>query len=253
MRLKNKIALITGSTRGIGKGIALRFAEEGATVVINGTKEESVSEVVTELRKQGYSAFGSPFDVSNRDETFKEIERIRQDVGFVEILVNNAGISPKKDGKRVLIKDMSYQEWTRVIDVNLNGVFNCCQGVIPAMIEANKGKIVNISSSFARYYSHLATSHYITTKAAMIAFTHALCGELAQYGINCNALAPGRAWTDLTKHAPESVNKEFAATVPMKRFAEIDEIANATLFLSSEESSYINGATIDVNGGVFMS
>lgn len=148
-----------------------------------------------------------------------------------------------------MIRDMSYAEWIRVIDVNINGAFNCTRRVIPGMIERRQGKIINIASAFVRRYSPLTASHYLTSKAALIGFTHALCGELAHYGINCNALSPGRTWTEMVKETPEEKNNEFHSHIPMGRFAEIGDIANAALFLASEEAAYVNGATLDVNGG----
>lgn len=251
--LSGQVALITGSTGGIGKSIADAFAAAGATVWINGSDPLRVQATVEEINAGGGKAVACPFDVADRSAVFREVNTAKEKTGPATILVNNAGISPKKNGKISKILEMDFEEWQKVIDVNLNGVFNCCQSVLPDMVDAGSGKIITISSAFGRYYSNLASAHYMTTKAAVIAFTHALCGEMASMGIQCNAVAPGRAWTDLTRKAPMTVNEAFAATIPMKRFAEIEEITNVVMFLASEKSSYINGATIDVNGGVFMS
>lgn len=252
LRLKNEVALITGSSRGIGKEIAVLFAKEGATVIINGLNSDNVAMTVNELREKGYKAEGSTFDTTDRQTIFLETKRLAEKYGDISILVNNAGISPKKNGRKVPIKDMEFGEWAKVLDVNINGVFNCCQAVIPGMITMERGKIINMTSAFAKRYNSIAPAHYVTTKAAVIGLTHALCGELAGYGINCNAIAPGRAWTEMTRFAPKEINDGFMKEIPSNRFAETSDIAYAALYLASEESSYVNGATIDVNGGFLM-
>lgn len=252
MRFGDEVVLVTGSTRGIGKGIAKAFAEEGALVIINGTSEASVDAVTKELTESGLKAVGCAFSTADREAAMKAIAQIVSSVGAISVLVNNAGISPKKDGKKVLIKDMDYEEWTSVMDVNVNGVFTCCQAVIPGMIERQKGRIINIASAFARYYASLSAAHYITTKTAVIGLTHALAGELAEYGICCNAVAPGRAWTEMTRKQPAEVNEAFQKTIPLGRFAQIEDIAQAVLFLASKEAGYFTGATLDVNGGICM-
>lgn len=252
MKFKQEIVLVTGSTRGIGKGIAEAFAKEGAKVIINGVSEDRVKNTVLEFRASGYDAYGAVFDVSNFNGTCKEIDRIKNDIGAITILVNNAGISPKKNNRKVLFKDMEYEEWSKVVDVNLNGVFNCSRAVINDMIHANRGKIINISSAFARYYSPISSSHYVTTKTAVLGITRAISGETCMHGINCNAIAPGRAWTEMTIKQPKEVNDAFMETIPVGEFAKVEDIAAVALFLASEEASYIHGATVDVNGGICM-
>lgn len=252
MKLTNRVALVTGSSRGIGRSIVDLFAENGATVIVNATKQEEVEKAVLELRTKGFSAYACVCDVTDRNALELSLKEVQQQSGKVSILVNNVGISPKKNGKRVPVHEMDPHEWDRVVDVNFTSMFNCCHLLIPNMLELGYGKIINISSLSARQYTWFTSSHYIATKAAVIGFTHALSGELCSYGINCNCIAPGRAWTDLTRTLPEEVNLAIAETIPVKRLAECEEIANVALFLASEESSYIHGATIDVNGGCFM-
>lgn len=252
MKFQKDIVLITGSSRGIGKGIAKAFAEEGATVIINGISEEHVNCTVSEFKETGKKAIGCVFDTSDSISTKAQVKRISETVGKITVLVNNAGISPKRNNKKIMFQDMTYDEWSRTVDVNLNGVFNCCQGVITDMMEMKRGKIINISSAFARYYTDFSAAHYIATKTAVLGLTRAIAGEAAPYGINCNAIAPGRTWTDMTRVQPEEVNQAFMDTVPMGRFAEIEELAKVVLFLASEDAAYINGATLDVNGGVCM-
>jgi 3-oxoacyl-[acyl-carrier protein] reductase len=252
MRLKGMVALVTGSGRGIGKSIATLFAQEGATVLVNDVDADKVKQVLEELKEKGYQAYGCPFDVTDRAAINDALNKVVDLSGHVDILVNNAGISPKKNGQKIPLKDMSYEEWTWVVDVNLNGVFNCCQAVIPGMIKNKRGKIINISSASARVYTAFTGAHYITTKAAVIGLTHALAGELAEYGINVNAIAPGRVWTEMAAKVPQKVNDDFLQAIPLKKFASTEDIAKSALFLASEESSYITGTTLDVNGGFFM-
>lgn len=251
-RLIKEVALITGSSKGIGREIALLFAKEGAKVIINGTNQEQVERTVKEMNGMGYNVYGSVFDTTDRNAISKEINTIESELGYITVLVNNAGISPKKDGQKVRVQDMDYAEWLRVMDVNINGVFNCCQAVIPRMVEAKKGKIINISSAFARRYSAITASHYVTSKTAIIGFTQALCGELAEHGINCNSIAPGRTWTEMTRLVSDEANETFMKDIPMKRFAEALDIAKAALYLASEDAAYVNGSTLDINGGYAM-
>lgn len=252
MKFKDRVVLVTGSTRGIGKGIAEAFAAEGAHVIINGVTPERVNETVAELKEKGYAASGSVFDTADFAAVMKAAEEIKKEIGAVEILVNNAGISPKKNGKKVEFRHMDAEDWNRVVDVNLNGVFNCCRAVINDMIEAKYGKIINISSAFARYYAPMSMAHYMATKTAVLGLTRSISGETCQYGINCNAVAPGRTWTEMTRGVPEEVNQAFMKTIPAGRFAEVEEMASAVLYLASDEAAYIHGATIDVNGGACM-
>lgn len=252
MKLSGEVALITGSSRGIGKSIARLFAENGATVIINATHRDAVEKTVAEFKENGYSAYPCVFDVTDREGLKKAIEEVQEVAGKITILVNNTGISPKKNGKPVPVHEMDPAEWDHVVDVNFTGMFNCCQVVVPHMIEARHGKIINISSLSARQYTWFTSCHYIATKMGVIGLTHALSGELCKYNINVNCIAPGRAWTDLTRMLPEEVNNAIAETIPVKRLAESEEIASVALFLASEDASYIHGATIDVNGGCYM-
>jgi len=252
MKLKGEVALITGSSRGIGKSIAELFAANGATVIVNGSHAEAVEKTVSELNAKGYAAYPCVFDVTDRAGLKAAIEAVTEIAGKITILVNNSGISPKKNGKPVPLHEMDPAEWDHVVDVNFTGMFNCCQAVIPHMIDIRHGKIINISSLAARQYISYAASHYIATKTAVIGLTRALSGELCQYNINCNCIAPGRVWTDLTRMLPQEVNEAIAQTVPVKRLAECEEMASVALFLASSDSSYMHGATLDVNGGSYM-
>jgi len=252
MKLKGNVALVTGAGAGIGKNIATLFAEQGATVLINDVDADKIDQVVQELKQKGFQAFSCLFDVTDRGSINDALAKATKFSGPVDILVNNAGISPKKNGQKIPLKNMPYDEWLRVVDVNLNGVFNCCQAVIPEMVKNKKGKIINISSASARVYTAFTGAHYITTKAAVIGLTHALAGELAEYGINVNAIAPGRVWTEMAAKVPKKVNDDFLQTIPMKKFASTEDIAKAALFLASEDACYITGTTLDVNGGFFM-
>ena len=251
--LKNEVALITGGARGIGYAIAEKYAENGATVIINAAHEETADKAVSALREKGYKAYPCVFDVTDREHLFDAVKKVTQITGDITILVNNAGISPKKDGKPVAVVDMDFEEWQHVMDVNLNGMFNCAQAVLPSMLKAASGKIINISSASARVYTDFTSSHYITSKTAIIGFTHALAGELALKGIQCNCIAPGRCWTDMTRRLPLEANNAIAETILTKRLGETEEVANVALFLAAKGTEYMTGTTIDINGGYFMS
>lgn len=254
LRLAGEVALVTGSAQGIGKDIATLFAKEGAKIIINDIKQDAIDDAVEELKGQGYDAYGCKFDVTMRPEEIEALlAPVVEKTGNVSILVNNAGVSPKpNDGRKSPVEEMPYEEWNLVVDINFNGVFNCTKAVVEPMIAAQHGKIINMSSMSAQFYTEFTGIHYIATKAGVIGLTHALCGELAQYNINVNAIAPGRIWTPMARMVAPEVNQKVMAQIPMRRFGETIDIAKAALFLASSESKYINGTTLDVNGGWYM-
>ena len=252
LKLHNEVALITGSAQGIGRQIAEVFAMEGATVIINDLVQEKIDQAVSELSAKGCKAVGCRFNVCNPEEIETALSETTRQTGPVSILVNNAGVSPKTNGVKLSIWEMPHKEWNTVVDINFNGVFNCTKAVVNDMIAARKGKIINMSSMSAKFYTAFTGIHYIATKMGVIGLTHALCGELAQYNINVNAIAPGRIWTPMARMVPKDVNEKVMQEIPMRRFGEVEDIAQAALFLASKEASYINGTTLDVNGGWYM-
>lgn len=248
MKVKNRIAIITGSGQGIGKAIALTFAREGAKIAVNDISfnEAKALETVEELRKLGVEAELFLADVSKEEDVNTMVEKVLARFGRVDILVNNAGIN--RDG---LLHKGNLANWEAVMAVNLNGPFICTKAVLPSMRGQGYGRIVNLSSLTARI-GILGTGYYATSKAGLIGLTKVTAVENATKGITCNALAPGYINTDMMNKYPEEQLNALKAKIPMGRFAEPSEVADAALFLASDASSYITGAVLDINGGSFI-
>ncbi len=237
MKLKNKVAIVTGAAQGIGKGIALALAKEGANVVISDIK--GVYDVVREIETMGVKALCVKADVSNKKEVEEMVEKTLDRFGRIDILVNNAGIFPF-----VNLTEMKEEDWDKVLNINLKGIFNCTKAVLNEMIKQKSGNIINISS-IAAMVGFKGLSHYCASKAGVIGFTKSTALELAQYGIRVNAIAPGGVETLGTG----KIDKNFIKSLPIKRIGVPKDIANAALFLASEDSSYITGQCIVVDGG----
>ena len=248
MKIKDRVALITGSGQGIGKAIALKFAAEGALIAVNDIpfNETKAKETVEELRALGAQAELFLADVTKEDEVDAMVEAVRARFSRVDILVNNAGIN--KDG---MLHKASSANWQAVMAVNLTGPFNCTKAVLPSMRAQGYGRIVNMSSLTARI-GVFGTGYYATTKAGLIGLTKVTAVENVIKGITCNALAPGYINTDMMLKYPKEQLDALIAGIPMGRFAEPSEIADAALFLASDASSYITGAVLDINGGSFI-
>jgi len=248
MKINNRVALITGSGQGIGKAIALNFAREGAKIAINDISfnEAKALETVEELRKLGVEAELFLADVSQEVEVNSMVEKVIERFGRVDILVNNAGIN--RDG---LLHKGSLANWEAVMAVNLTGPFICTKAVLPSMRAQGYGRIVNLSSLTARI-GIFGTGYYATSKAGLIGLTKVTAVENVSKGITCNALAPGYINTDMMNKYPEEQLKALIATIPVGRFAEPEEVADAALFLASDSSAYITGAVLDINGGSFI-
>lgn len=248
MKIKNRVALITGSGQGIGKAIALTFAREGANIAVNdlSINEPKARETVEELRKLGVKAELFLADVSREDEVNIMVEKVLGLFGRVDILVNNAGIN--RDG---LLHKGSIANWEAVIAVNLTGPFNCTKAVLPSMRVQGYGRIVNLSSLTARM-GIFGTGYYATSKSGLIGLTKVTAAENATKGITCNALAPGYINTDMMNKYPEDQLKALIAKIPVGRFAEPEEVAEAALFLAADSSAYITGAVLDINGGFLI-
>ena len=242
-----KVALVTGSSRGIGRAIAIELAKRDITVVINNDKAiEEGKRVVDEILKNGGNAISIKADVSDPNQVEKMIEKIMNRFGRVDILVNNAGIT-----RDITLKKMSKEVWDEVIDVNLNGVFNCTKAVINHMRERKTGRIINISS-ITGFTGNIGQTNYVAAKSGIIGFTKALAREVARAGITVNAIAPGFINTDMLKTIPENIKKQLLEQIPMGRFGEPEEVAKVAVFLASEDASFITGAVIHVNGGLYM-
>lgn len=247
MRLKNKVALVTGSARGIGKAIALRFAREGAVVVVNDVDLQKAEEVVHQIKSQGGQALAVRADVSNQKEVEEMVKNVHSKFGKIDILVNNAGII-----KRGSIEDHSYDEWDKVIAVNLRGTYNCSKSVVPIMKKQGYGKILNISSIAGKIGDIASAPSYGSSKGAINALTKSLARELAAYSICVNAVAPHAIETEMSSEWSREKRRELIAQIPLKRLGRPEEVAATVLFLTSDEANFITGEILDVNGGYLM-
>lgn len=246
--LKGKVALITGSVRGIGKAISLCFAKAGADVVINYISDKSELEaknLVEELKQMGVKALAIKADISKSEEAKGLITEAIKHFGKLDILVNNAGIT-----KDMLLLRMSEQEFDKVIEVNLKGIFNCTKEASRAMLKAG-GSIINMTSVVG-INGNAGQSNYAASKAGVIGFTKSVAKEFAGKKLRVNAIAPGFIETDMTHVLADKVKEDVMRNIPMKRFGASDEVAKVALFLASDLSSYVTGEVIKVDGGMAM-
>ncbi|KOP70171.1 3-oxoacyl-ACP synthase [Lysinibacillus sp. FJAT-14745] len=243
MRLNNKIAIITGAANGIGYAAAERFIEEGAFVVIADFNEDAG---VLAAQHLGDQALFVQVDVADRESVKNLVATVIEQMGRVDILVNNAGIT-----RDAMLTKMTEDQFHQVLDVNLTGVFHCTQEVIPHMVAAGGGKIIN-TSSVSGVYGNVGQTNYAATKAAIIGMTKTWAKELGRKGINVNAVAPGFTETDMVKKMPENVLAQMRSIVPLQRLGTPRDIANAYLFLASDEASYVHGHTLHVDGAIMM-
>ena len=247
MRLKGKVAVVTGGSRGIGRAICLRLAQEGCNVIVNYlTNREKAEDVVKEIGKTGQRAIAVKADVSVMAGAQGLVKAALQEFGRIDMLVNNAGVYSEH-----FLTDLSEQEWDRIIGVNLKSVFNCCKSTVEYMIKRGEGNIVNISSINGKQ-GFPGDTHYSASKAGVIGLTMALAKELADHNIRVNAVAPGEIITDMTVDDINKSGKEYLKQIPLGRFGKPEEIAAVVAFLVSQDASYITGETINVNGGWFM-
>ncbi|HOB76733.1 MAG TPA: 3-oxoacyl-[acyl-carrier-protein] reductase [Phycisphaerae bacterium] len=245
--LQGKIALVTGASRGIGRACALALAEAGADVAVNCRSNlAAAQEVCLLISKMGQRAQAYQADVSREEEAHNMVEAIRQDLGPVSILVNNAGITRDK----TFIK-MTKSMWDEVLGVNLNGPFNVTHELVGQMIEVGWGRIVNITSIVGQT-GNFGQANYAVTKGGLIAFTMTLAREVARKGITVNAVAPGFIETDMTKDVPPATLEQVKAMTPIGRLGKAEEVAAAVAFLASPQASYITGQVLPVNGGMYM-
>ncbi len=246
MRLKDKVTLVTGGARGIGREIALLFAREGSDIVIGDVNMAEAEKTCSDIEKLGRKALALTLDVTDYKKVEETVNKILGKFAKVDILVNNAGIT--KDN---LLLRMSDAEWDAVLSVNLKGTFNCTKAVSRPMIKQRSGKIINIASIIG-IIGNPGQANYAASKAGIIALTKTTAKELASRNINVNAVAPGFIQTDMTAKLPEDLKQKMLAAIPLNKFGSPLDVAGICLFLASEESSYITGQTIVVDGGMVM-
>ena len=243
-RLENRVAIITGGAQGIGMATTLKFLDEGATVAVWDIDEEKGQLFCDDLKSKGYNVQFFKVNVANFENVKENVEKVITSFGKIDILINNAGIT-----RDSTLKKMTPEKWQQVIDVNLTGVFNCTQLVSLKMLEKGYGKIIN-ASSVVGLYGNFGQTNYVATKAGVIGMTKVWARELGGKGINVNAIAPGFIATEMVKAMPENVIKMMEDKTPLKRLGKPEDIANAYVFLASEEASFINGTTLSVDGGI---
>lgn len=241
-----KIALVTGGSRGIGRSIAERLAKEGFYVVINYvSNEEAAKDVLSAIESAGGKGQIAGFDVSDFDATQKAVEDIVEELGGLHILINNAGIT-----QDTLLMRMKEDDWTSVISINLNGVFNCTKAVTRVMIKQRYGRIINLTSVVGEM-GNSGQTNYAASKSGIIGFTKAAARELASRSVTVNAVSPGFIETDITQALTEEIRKSYIEKIPLGRFGSPEDITGVVAFLTSDEASYITGEVIRVNGGIY--
>jgi 3-oxoacyl-[acyl-carrier protein] reductase len=244
MRLKHKVSIITGAAQGIGLATALKFAEEGATVIVCDMKPEGVDSAVALVRSRGAQTMGFTLNVTDRPALDLMVATVKERFSSIDVLVNNAGIT--RDAR---LQKMTLEQFDSVIDVNLRGVFHASQAVLPAMVEQHSGVILN-ASSVVGIYGNFGQTNYAASKFGVIGFTKTWSRELGPKGIRVNAVAPGFVETPILATIPDKVMQQMREQVPLHRLGRPEEIANVYAFLASDEASYINGAVIEVSGGM---
>jgi len=245
-RLENKVAIITGGASGIGKQAALLFAQEGATVSIWDVNEEMGETVVREFEQQNLKAEFRKVNVADKTDVSSNAKAVSEKYEKIDILVNNAGIT-----RDATLMKMTEEQWDQVIAVNLKGVFNCTQAVAAVMVEREQGAIINTSSVVA-HYGNFGQTNYVATKSGVIGMTKTWARELGRKGIRVNAVAPGFIFTEMVSTVPEKVLDMVKGNTPLGRLGKPEDIANAYLFLASDEASFINGNVLNVDGGLVI-
>lgn len=243
---KDKITVVTGASRGIGRSIALALAAKGAVIVAVDMDQASTDAVVAELQASGAKAMGVVGNVTNTQDVERMISSAVENFGRVDILVNNAGIT--RDGLLVRMKD---EDWDAVLSVNLKGAFLCSRAASKVMAKQRYGRIINIASIVGQM-GNAGQANYCASKAGLIGLTKSNARELAKRNITVNAVAPGFIATAMTDALSDKVREELAAQIPMERLGSSEDIANAVLFLAGEQSGYITGQVLAVNGGMYM-
>jgi len=246
MNLEGRVALVTGSAQGIGKAIALTLAEAGADVALTDVNSEKLGQVVPEIERLGRKGLQFCVNVSDAAAVKEMADSIVESWGKIDVLVNNAGIT--KDN---LVMRMKLEDWDAVLRTNLDGVYYCIRAVLPHMVRQRYGRIINISSVVAQA-GNVGQANYIASKAGVIGLTKAVAAEVARRNITVNAIAPGFIATAMTEKLPPEIREKMLGMVPVGRMGTDCDVANGVRFLASEESSYITGHVLNINGGMYM-
>jgi 3-oxoacyl-[acyl-carrier protein] reductase len=244
MLLKDRVCVITGSSRGIGRAIATEFGRNGACVVVNyRTSEDKANEVVDQIESDGGTAISVQADVTNRDQIEQMREKALEEFGSIDVLVNNAGIT-----RDTTFASMSQDDWDQVLDIHLGGMFRCTKAFFEEIQDTDDGRLINISSIIGKQ-GNFGQANYAAAKSGMFGFTRTLALELAQSGSTANCIAPGFVKTDMFADIDEEIREQIRSDIPLGRLAAPEDIAYMAKFLASTESSYVTGEVIDVNGG----
>jgi len=247
MKLKDRVAIVTGAARGIGKAIALTFVREGAKVALVDVEKAGLETLQKEIGIKGGQAVAVTCDVSKASEVKQMVDHVQTAFGRIDILVNNAGII-----RRGTIETVTEEDWDRVIEVNLKGPFNCSKAVVEIMKRQGYGKIVNVSSIAGKMGDITSAPGYGPSKAGMDALTKSLARQLAAYAIHVNGVAPHAIETEMSAEWSPEKRKAIVDAIPLKRLGKPEDVAEAVLFLASEQASFITGEILDVNGGALM-
>lgn len=243
--LKGKIAIVTGSARGLGRGIAEKLASLGSHIIISDINAEGLEITASEFREKGYKVASYVANVSKRDEAESLVQYAINEFGQLNILVNNAGIN-----RDAMLHKMSQEQWDSVIGVNLTGVFNCLQPAAIHMREQQSGRIINISS--ASWLGNIGQANYAAAKAGVVGLTKTAARELAKFNVTCNAICPGFIETDMTRGVPEKVWDTMISKIPLGRAGQPEDVANMIAYLASDQASYITSEVINVGGGFVL-
>lgn len=244
--MSNRVAFITGASRGIGRATALRLCRSGFQIVVASPELENNELVAAEVRAGGGTAITLDFNLTSLDSIKQGVAAALKEFGKIDVLVNNAGIT--RDGLAVRMKP---EDWQLVLQINLTGAFQTTQQVLPGMMRARWGRIVNVASVVGQM-GNAGQANYVTSKAGIIGLTKSLAQEIASRNITVNAVAPGFIETDMTAKLSQEVRDRMMAAVPLKRFGQPEDVANAVNFLASDDAAYITGHVVNINGGMYM-
>ena len=250
MHFTDKVAIVTGGASGIGAATVRTLLSKGASVVAADTNAAALKGMEEELKGFKGSFVPLKANVASEEDVSRIIEKTVSRFGGLDMLVNNAGISPKHEGKKLNLWEMDVSEWDQVMAVNIRGVFLCCHRAVPRMIERGGGAIVNLSSLAAKVGSVITGCHYVISKAGVVGLTKILAREVAAYGIRVNAVAPGRIDTPMIWDVPPEVNERYKESIPLKRLGSPQDVSDGIVFLLSDKASYITGQVLDINGGL---